>query len=221
MQIHCHGLLPHGQLFRTAADHRRRGVYLRAPQMSDYGEWATLREASRAFLTPWEPTWPADDLSRARVPPPAAALCRGPALRPVLCVLPVPQERPRAGRRADARQCPPRRRAGRQPRLLDRRAVRAARADDRGGAGAGAVRVRLAAAAPARGRLHSVQRGLDPAAGKGRLRARGLCAANISASTGCGRTTCCSRALRAIDRALLTAPWGRQGRAAITKPECL
>src|ERR1044071_858758 len=40
-------------------------VYLRAPQRSDYGEWATLREASRAFLTPWEPTWPADDLSRS------------------------------------------------------------------------------------------------------------------------------------------------------------
>jgi len=39
--------------------------YLRAPQMSDYGEWATLREASRAFLTPWEPSWPADDLTRA------------------------------------------------------------------------------------------------------------------------------------------------------------
>ena len=39
-------------------------VFLRAPQMSDYSEWATLREASRAFLTPWEPTWPADDLSR-------------------------------------------------------------------------------------------------------------------------------------------------------------
>ena len=35
-------------------------VFLRAPQMSDYSEWATLREASRAFLTPWEPTWPAD-----------------------------------------------------------------------------------------------------------------------------------------------------------------
>ncbi len=29
------------------------GVFLRAPQMSDYSEWATLREASRAFLTPW------------------------------------------------------------------------------------------------------------------------------------------------------------------------
>jgi [ribosomal protein S5]-alanine N-acetyltransferase len=41
------------------------GVYLRAPQMSDYSEWTTLREASRAFLTPWEPTWPADDLTRS------------------------------------------------------------------------------------------------------------------------------------------------------------
>src|SRR3979490_1319278 len=41
------------------------GVVLRAPQMSDFAEWTTLREASRSFLTPWEPTWPADDLSRA------------------------------------------------------------------------------------------------------------------------------------------------------------
>jgi [ribosomal protein S5]-alanine N-acetyltransferase len=41
------------------------GVTLRTPQMTDYGEWATLREASRAFLTPWEPTWPADDLARS------------------------------------------------------------------------------------------------------------------------------------------------------------
>jgi ribosomal-protein-alanine N-acetyltransferase len=41
------------------------GIFLRAPQMSDYSEWTTLREASRAFLTPWEPTWPADDLSRS------------------------------------------------------------------------------------------------------------------------------------------------------------
>jgi len=39
-------------------------VFLRAPQMSDYSEWTSLREASRAFLTPWEPTWPSDDLSR-------------------------------------------------------------------------------------------------------------------------------------------------------------
>jgi ribosomal-protein-alanine N-acetyltransferase len=40
-------------------------IVLRQPQMSDYLEWATLREASRDFLTPWEPTWPADDLTRA------------------------------------------------------------------------------------------------------------------------------------------------------------
>jgi ribosomal-protein-alanine N-acetyltransferase len=37
---------------------------LRTPQMTDYTEWAALRENSRAFLTPWEPTWPEDDLSR-------------------------------------------------------------------------------------------------------------------------------------------------------------
>jgi [ribosomal protein S5]-alanine N-acetyltransferase len=40
------------------------GVTLRAPQGSDYAEWAALRESSRAFLVPWEPTWPADDLTR-------------------------------------------------------------------------------------------------------------------------------------------------------------
>ena len=41
------------------------GIVLRAPQMSDYAEWAALREGSRDFLTPWEPIWPADDLTRA------------------------------------------------------------------------------------------------------------------------------------------------------------
>jgi ribosomal-protein-alanine N-acetyltransferase len=39
-------------------------VFLRAPQMADFADWVTLREASRDFLTPWEPTWPADDLTR-------------------------------------------------------------------------------------------------------------------------------------------------------------
>src|SRR5262249_59271402 len=34
------------------------------PQMADCEEWAELRAASREFLTPWEPTWPADDLTR-------------------------------------------------------------------------------------------------------------------------------------------------------------
>ena len=40
------------------------GVTLRAPHSGDFAEWAALREASRAFLVPWEPTWPADDLTR-------------------------------------------------------------------------------------------------------------------------------------------------------------
>jgi len=41
------------------------GVTLRTPQMTDFAEWAALREASRQFLTPWEPTWPSDDLTRS------------------------------------------------------------------------------------------------------------------------------------------------------------
>lgn len=40
-------------------------VLLRTPQMSDYPAWAELRAASRDFLTPWEPIWAADELSRA------------------------------------------------------------------------------------------------------------------------------------------------------------
>jgi [ribosomal protein S5]-alanine N-acetyltransferase len=41
-----------------------RGVLLRTPVSGDYAEWAAVREKSRDFLTPWEPTWPADDLTR-------------------------------------------------------------------------------------------------------------------------------------------------------------
>jgi [ribosomal protein S5]-alanine N-acetyltransferase len=41
------------------------GVYLRASEMRDFAQWAALREQSRAFLTPWEPAWPVDDLTRA------------------------------------------------------------------------------------------------------------------------------------------------------------
>lgn len=40
-------------------------VFLRPPRMSDHKAWAELRAASRDFLQPWEPTWPADDLTRA------------------------------------------------------------------------------------------------------------------------------------------------------------
>jgi ribosomal-protein-alanine N-acetyltransferase len=41
------------------------GLLLRAPQMADFPQWAQLREHSRAYLTPWEPIWPSDDLTRA------------------------------------------------------------------------------------------------------------------------------------------------------------
>ena len=40
-------------------------VLLRTPQMSDYPDWAELRAASRDFLTPWEPVWAADELTRS------------------------------------------------------------------------------------------------------------------------------------------------------------
>lgn len=44
---------------------RGHGFLLRPPQLDDYEPWAALREASRDFLLPWEPIWPADDLTRA------------------------------------------------------------------------------------------------------------------------------------------------------------
>ncbi len=41
----------------------RRAV-LRAPERQDWRAWSELRGASRAFLTPWEPSWGDDALSR-------------------------------------------------------------------------------------------------------------------------------------------------------------
>lgn len=43
---------------------RTPNLYLRAPQASDHAAWALLRMESREFLTPWEPTWNEDDLTR-------------------------------------------------------------------------------------------------------------------------------------------------------------
>jgi ribosomal-protein-alanine N-acetyltransferase len=42
-----------------------QGVFLRMPVANDFPEWAALREQSRDFLTPWEPIWPPDDLTRS------------------------------------------------------------------------------------------------------------------------------------------------------------
>lgn len=40
-------------------------VVLRRPRWEDYPEWSRLRAQSRAFLTPWEPSWASDELTRA------------------------------------------------------------------------------------------------------------------------------------------------------------
>jgi ribosomal-protein-alanine N-acetyltransferase len=56
------------RFFGTAPPLFRLGgkrVVLRAPERQDWAAWAELREASRGFLTPWEPSWGDDALSRA------------------------------------------------------------------------------------------------------------------------------------------------------------
>ncbi|HEY3916960.1 MAG TPA: GNAT family protein [Stellaceae bacterium] len=56
------------RLFGTAPPPFRlagRRCVLRAPDRVDWRAWAELRHASRAFLTPWEPSWGDDALSRA------------------------------------------------------------------------------------------------------------------------------------------------------------
>lgn len=38
-------------------------LYLRVPASSDIAQWIDIRSKSKAFLQPWEPLWPEDDLS--------------------------------------------------------------------------------------------------------------------------------------------------------------
>src|SRR2546423_7820356 len=52
--------LARSEPFRLVGDR----VFLRPPERGDYDEWAGLRARSRNFLTPWEPSWPPDALSR-------------------------------------------------------------------------------------------------------------------------------------------------------------
>jgi ribosomal-protein-alanine N-acetyltransferase len=44
---------------------RGRGLWLRPLMMSDYPAWAELRARSREHLTPWEPVWQRDELTRS------------------------------------------------------------------------------------------------------------------------------------------------------------
>lgn len=41
------------------------GIYLRYPETGDFPQWSVLRGASKSFLTPWEPSWAADELTRS------------------------------------------------------------------------------------------------------------------------------------------------------------
>ena len=43
---------------------RGADVYLRYPRMPDFKAWAKLRAESRDFLTPWEPVWARDELTK-------------------------------------------------------------------------------------------------------------------------------------------------------------
>jgi [ribosomal protein S5]-alanine N-acetyltransferase len=43
---------------------RSESLVLRPPAIADYAAWAELRALSRSHLTPWEPQWARDDLSR-------------------------------------------------------------------------------------------------------------------------------------------------------------
>jgi [ribosomal protein S5]-alanine N-acetyltransferase len=43
---------------------RGESVYLRYPRVADYLAWSRLRGESRAFLTPWEPSWASDELTK-------------------------------------------------------------------------------------------------------------------------------------------------------------
>jgi [ribosomal protein S5]-alanine N-acetyltransferase len=44
---------------------RASRVHLRHPVMQDYAAWAELRALSRMHLTPWEPQWTRDELTRS------------------------------------------------------------------------------------------------------------------------------------------------------------
>ncbi len=144
-------------------------VFLRAPSMDDWPEWAELRARSRAFLTPWEPTWPEDSLARdhfrRRLRQQAKEWRAGEAYGLFVftnegrrLVGGINLSNVRRGVAQDALR-----------RLLDGPALCRPGADDRRAARHPAIRVRRSAPAPARSRLPAAQRALQGRADQGRL----------------------------------------------------
>ena len=196
-------------------------VLLRAPQMADHAEWSALRAASRDFLTPWEPTWPADDLTRA-------------AFRRRIRRYAEDQRSDLAYpffifRKSDSvlvggltlanirRGCA----QAAKPRLLDGRALCGAGLHDRRGQRP-SCRSRSARCGCTAWR-RPASRGTTPRSACWKRPASSARASpgNTSASTGSGRTTCCSPACGTIRRLNQTGgrPWGRHGCPAINAAE--
>ena len=170
-----------------------RRVYLRAPTMEDWAEWAELRARSRDVSHAV-----GTDLAgqfagpRSLPPPPAPAgarMARGRGLRPVR----LPQRSPPPGRRHQPQQRAPRCRPGGFGRLLDGPALCRPGADDGRAARAPALRVRRAAPAPARGRLPAAQRARPRPCWPRSASTRKGWRASICGSTANGPTICCSR----------------------------
>lgn len=57
-------LIPDGLLSPPPLRVDGPSVYIRPGQPRDWRSWADIREQSREFLVPWEPTWPPDALTR-------------------------------------------------------------------------------------------------------------------------------------------------------------
>ncbi len=51
-------------LMRRQVQFETERMTLRAPRHGDFRSWVSLRQSSAEFLTPWEPTWSRDHLTR-------------------------------------------------------------------------------------------------------------------------------------------------------------
>ena len=160
------------------------GVILRTPQMSDFPAWAELRDKSRDFLTPWEPTWPADDLTRPAFRRASAATPRT-AQRPGLSFFLFRKEDgallgglrwPISGRRRQAAASALGRRAHARRGVMTAAVARAS-----------AGRIRPVAAAPVEAACMPTNTPPRPDPGEVRLPPRGLCPL-LLASTAYGRS---------------------------------
>ena len=184
------------------------------PQMSDYPAWADLRAQSRDFLTPWEPLWATDELSRASFRRRVRHYLRdlredvGYALFIFAASTGVP------GRRPDALQRPARRDPILHARLLGRRQIRPAGLYDGCRARRGPVRVRFARVAPAGSGLPADQCRPRSSYWRRPVSSARASRAAICGSTAYGKTICftrCSTPIRAAERAC-REPAGRRGR---------